>query len=514
MKINNYIKSIYGKPIKRKRNLEKIKSFFNYIHSTSDGIDDITWSDLNMDDIYCEIDRTFSTPGEDSLYKILRTPLYDKSSLKKRNIIINFFQKNKSVRENISIALHKLDRTSSYVSSIFFGKLTDYPLYRILCYIFSFSFALSLIMSFILGFNKMGMFTVVLLSINMFIHYKLSQTIKEQVLSIVYLGNTISAASRICKINCDMLSDYNSKLNNLIKKLEPIHKNTLSISRLENIDVFGDYINIMFLIKEIAYFKCVNTLIKYKDDLLNLYLTVGEIDALISIASYRDGLVKYTEPTFVDSGKCLNVINLKHPLIKNCVPNSININNFGIIVTGSNMSGKSTFLRTLGANAVLAQTIYTCSADSYCSSLFNIVTSIKPGDDLLNGKSYYLAEAEALLRIINASRETIPCLCMIDEIYRGTNPIERISASCEILNYLSNHNALTIVATHDLQLTKITNGYKCYYFKEDVTDTGLIFDYTIKDGISPTRNAVKVLKFLGYPNEIITKTEDRIKCIE
>src|SRR3712207_765459 len=103
---------------------------------------------------------------------------------------------------------------------------------------------------------------------------------------------------------------------------------------------------------------------------------------------------------------------------------------------------------------------------------------------------------------------------MIDEIYRGTNPIERISASCEILNYLSNYNALAIVATHDLQLTTMSTGYKCYYFKEDVTNAGLIFDYTIKEDILPTRNAVKILKFLGYPAEILKKTEERIKAIE
>lgn len=510
----NYIKSHYGKYIKRKRNLSKIKNFFNHAYDSSNSVDDSTWADLNMDDVYCSIDRTFSTPGEQHLYKVLRTPLYDKSLLEKRNELISFFQDNSSIREKISLILHNLGKTDSYVDSIFFEETTNYPKYKILCYVCSFSFILSLFMCLFWGFSRFGMIALLLSFINMLIHYSLNKVIREQVLSMVYLGNTISAAVNISNINCEALSEYNSKLNSLIKPLDSIRKNTFTINRVESVDILGDYINIMFLIKEINYFKSISTLIKHKKDLLDLYLIIGKIDTLISIASFRDGLPKYTKPNFVDNSKFLSVTNLEHPLVQNAIPNSIDINNFGIIITGSNMSGKSTFLRTVGVNALLAQTIYTCIADSYSSSIFNIITSIKPGDDLLGGKSYYLAEAEALLRIINASNEKIPCLCMIDEIYRGTNPLERINASCEILNYLSSHNALTLVATHDLQLTKMTNGYKCYYFKEDVTNTGLTFDYKIKEGISPTRNAVKILKFLGYPSEIINKTEERIKAVE
>jgi len=168
------------------------------------------------------------------------------------------------------------------------------------------------------------------------------------------------------------------------------------------------------------------------------------------------------------------------------------------------MSGKSTFLRTIGVNVLFAQTICTVLAEKYEGSYFHIVTSISPGDNILGGKSYYMGEAEAILRIINSCGQKISCLCIIDEIFRGTNPIERISASIEILKYLSEHNALVIVATHDLEITEmVTEFYECYYFTEDVDEVGLKFDYLIKKGVSPTRNAIKLLKFLGYPEEIV-----------
>nr|WP_272507455.1 hypothetical protein [Clostridium aestuarii] len=186
------------------------------------------------------------------------------------------------------------------------------------------------------------------------------------------------------------------------------------------------------------------------------------------------------------------------------------MHNSGIILTGSNMAGKSTFLRTLGVNALFAQTIYTCLAKSYAGSFFNIVTSIEPQDNIIKGKSYYLGEAEALLRVVKASNNNIPCLTMVDEIFRGTNPTERINAAAEIMDYLNKHNTLAAIATHDLILTKIVKGYDCYYFREHVNEDGLTFDYLIKEGISPTRNAVRLLKLVGYPDEIIERIENRI----
>lgn len=201
---------------------------------------------------------------------------------------------------------------------------------------------------------------------------------------------------------------------------------------------------------------------------------------------------------------------MRHPLIKDAVPNSIEINESGIIITGSNMSGKSTFLRTFGVNVLFSQTICTCLCEKYEGSFFKVITSISPDDNIMGGKSYYMAEAEAILRIIKNCDGENPSLCIIDEIFRGTNPVERISAACEILDYLPEHFATAIVATHDIELADmVKHHYDCYYFTEDVGKEGLEFDYKIKKGIIKTRNAIKLLKFLGYPEEIVEGAEKR-----
>ena len=235
------------------------------------------------------------------------------------------------------------------------------------------------------------------------------------------------------------------------------------------------------------------------------------MDALLATASYRASFEATCEPDFTASKQCLEAIDLKHPLLEKPVPNSLVLNKKGLVITGSNMSGKSTFLRTVGVNAILAQTMYTCIATSYKGDFFKIISSISPDDNLLGGKSYYLSEAEALLRIIKQCNDKIPTLCMIDEIFRGTNPVERVAAATVILKYLAKHNAIALVATHDLELTRTAEArYDCYYFREDINEKGLTFDYLMKKGVSPTRNAVRILKYIGYPEEIINDTEDMI----
>ena len=102
------------------------------------------------------------------------------------------------------------------------------------------------------------------------------------------------------------------------------------------------------------------------------------------------------------------------------------------------------------------------------------------------------------------------------EIFRGTNPVERISSSAEILSYINERNAIAIVATHDRELTDmLKDEYEFYYFSEDIDDnTGLSFDYKLKKGVSKTRNAIRLLEYIGYPNEIIQKSYKRSEELE
>jgi DNA mismatch repair ATPase MutS len=201
---------------------------------------------------------------------------------------------------------------------------------------------------------------------------------------------------------------------------------------------------------------------------------------------------------------------MRHPLLEAAVPNSIVMRaGEGTIVTGSNMSGKSTFLRTVGVTAVMAQTVHTALAADYSAPVLRVRTCIGMRDDLLAGRSYYIAEVEAVHDLIRTSADGDAHLFLIDELFRGTNAVERIAAGEAVLRELvtaatQRKPHLAVVATHDAELVDLlADLYAPAYFGDDMTDAGLVFDYRIKAGRASTRNAIALLKHQGAPDRVV-----------
>lgn len=350
--------------------------------------------------------------------------------------------------------------------------------------------------------------------LNIYINSKERDRIKAN--GLMYLRRVIKASKQIVKINDKNLDDFNIKIRENLKDLKSIDRNTIMISFINMWGGVFEFISVLFLLEETAYYKIADSIEKNKDSILSLYKTLGEMEAIISIGSYEEEKKdKITRPKFIRE-ITLEIKNGIHPIIENPVANSINMSKRGIVLTGTNMSGKSTFLRMLGVNMLFAQAFNFVLAEKYEGPIFNIVTSISPNDDLSVGKSFYMAEAESILRIIRALDKELPVFCAIDEIFRGTNPIERISASAEILTYINNKNSISIVATHDRELVDILKeSYEFYYFSENVdSKNGLSFDYKLKRGVSKTRNAIKLLEYIGYPKDIINKSYRRSEKLE
>lgn len=246
---------------------------------------------------------------------------------------------------------------------------------------------------------------------------------------------------------------------------------------------------------------------------MRVYEYIGELDALIAVASFRDSLNYYVKPDIeISVGKFKNRLefeDLYHPLIENPVVNSGKFYR-GSLITGSNASGKSTFIKTVAVNAILAQTIYMTCAKKYISSMYNIYTSMALKDDILNSESYFMVEIRSLKRIVDNVNNEKPTLCFVDEILRGTNTIERIASSCEVLGYLSLGNCLCFAATHDIELTYLLEGkFDNYHFEENITDKDIEFDYKLHRGKAQSRNAIKLLSFMGYDADIVGKASNR-----
>lgn len=298
--------------------------------------------------------------------------------------------------------------------------------------------------------------------------------------------------------------DYNEFFGKCAVKCATILKKARSVG-LGGGDPFGlsEYAKMLFLSEARGFLRALKHVEEDVAVLRVLYRKLGELDAFQSVASYRRGLRIFSKPKFVEAGQYIRAESVGHPLLSNPVYNSITIDHKNIVVTGSNMSGKSTFLRTVAINSVFAQTIYTTVSKQYETSFFNVLTSISPSDDLLEGKSYYMAEAEALLRMVNVLEEDRCSLLIIDEIFRGTNPLERVAAASALLQYFAKRNTLVIVATHDMEITQnVDADYTSYHFSENVTRDSLDFDYKLKEGPLTKPNGIRILEYIGYPEEI------------
>ena len=198
-----------------------------------------------------------------------------------------------------------------------------------------------------------------------------------------------------------------------------------------------------------------------------------------------------------------------HPMLKEPVPNDL-VTERSILITGSNASGKSTYLRSAVLCALMAQTICTCTCGEYRSSPFRIYTSIALSDDLLAGESYYIAEIRSLKLILDEQKKGGFVLCALDEVLRGTNTTERIAASAEILKALSQPGTICLAATHDAELCALCGeGYQLAHFEETVSDTAISFDYRLKPGPAETRNAIHLLKLMGFDDAIVVSAHDR-----
>jgi DNA mismatch repair ATPase MutS len=474
-------------------------------------IDEMTWRDLVMDEVFKKIDYTSSTAGEYVFYDMLRRPVFDNKILDDRQEKIKKFENDEIIKQKVVKVLRKAGKTDMDVANILYSDMEYEKKFHWICKGLYLALIVMMILMAVIK-SSVFMFAFgILLMANMALHYNLKMKMVGRVEAVQYLGRLVNCSEELARVFDSIDSNMAKELRSIKKECKKLGKRSRNVSLVEGLDVLGDYLTIIFLIKERSFFDSVREVEKNKEHLQRLFRIFGEVDTFVAVSEYRESIEKYCKPVFREESKYLKLRGIAHPLIDNPISNDISVSGHSVLITGSNMSGKSTFVRMVGVNALLAQTIMTCICDSYEASFFKIVTSISPQDDLMGGKSYYMSEAESIKRIVDTSGDKITTLALIDEIFRGTNPIERVNAAAEILDYVDARNGLVMVATHDLELTKMVKNYDFYYFMDDVDDEGLAFDYTIRPGISPTRNAVKVLKLLGYPDELLDRIEKQLE---
>ena len=353
----------------------------------------------------------------------------------------------------------------------------------------------------LLGFVQGILLTLVSVVFNT-IYYSIKKAkLETELNSMRYLVQTIACGSQIAKINTPLQDEIKQSLAPL-KKITRFAFSFRAKNGSEG-DMLFEYINIIFMLPFISYQTVTTTLAKHQQAAIDLWNLLGKLEVAAAILNFRTYMPITCLPTFQTSGG-VQATGTYHPLLSEAVMNDVAWTH-NTLVTGSNASGKSTYVKSIAINCILAQTIQTAVAETFTMVPGHVITSMAVEDDLFEGDSYFVAEIKSIKRLLATVATNQRCYCFVDEILKGTNTVERIAASASIIHWLRAYPSLAFVATHDIELTEILKNDCCnIHFSEQVTeDDGISFDYKVKSGPALSRNAIALLKVMGYPETIV-----------
>ena len=495
--------------------IENIKKEFER-YKDEHCIDDITAEDISINDIFKRVNYSKSSAGDTHLYAMLRDPnlISDREAFEKK---VRFFTENPKDRADYELYFNKIGRmlkVSFFDCLDYFDTVNRKSLIPDLLSTVFLIAGIALIFVYPTG----GILaTVAALVYNILTYYSERGVIEPYIVTFSYIYRFIKEASSLANFKTEVLTDENKKIKECVDDLKPFMKNAGIVTSGRGtstgvgnpFEMIGDYLAMTLHLDIIKFYQMLDVVKNNKETIEKLYITLGEIEGYINVSLLRESLNgQWCVPK---KGEVLSVKEGYHPLIEDPVKNSIKADK-GVLITGSNASGKSTFLKTVLINVIFAQNLNTAFASEYEAPSFSVFSSMSLRDDLGGKDSYFMVEIKAVKRIIDYASQNPDkrILCFVDEVLRGTNTVERIAASTEILRYLSNINCVTFAATHDGELTFLLEDlYDNYHFEEEIIENDVLFNYRLNKGRATSRNAIKLLSVMGFNSSIVDSASER-----
>ena len=501
-----------GKAPEKEYKIERFLRISGYYekHPEAFQIDDITWNDLGMDDIFQRVDYAISSTGEEYLYYLLRTPQFEEEKLKHFDEVVEYYSAEEEKRVQYQCLMRRLGNT---------GK---FSLYDYLEYLEQFgdrsnrkdyvSLIVFVVLLVVLYFNlSIGIAgLIVWMLYQIFSYFGVKKEIEPYIISLAYMTRLINISEDVAKVLPEVCREEKQSLEAAAKKLKKSQKGVFWVfspgsNKTGNpFDVVLDYTRMIFHVDLIYFNKMLGEIMHHMKEIDSLITNMGYLEAAICVGLYRASLKEgWCKPVFTEE-HVLKVEEGYHPLLATPVKNSITADK-GVLLTGSNASGKSTFLKMMALSSLLAQTMFTVTAKGYQAPFYYLYSSMSLRDDLESGESYYIVEIKAIKRILdNRALGRGKILCFVDEVLRGTNTVERIAASTQILLSMTGDDIQCFAATHDIELTQLLEDvYDNYHFEEEIKDGDILFNYQLRPGKATTRNAIKLLEIMGYEPQII-----------
>ncbi|WP_418725113.1 MutS-related protein [Dysosmobacter sp.] len=489
-----------------------IRSYFDFRRDTGrDGflLDEITWNDLEGDEVFRRINPGLTTSGEQYLYYMLRSPARDEGTWTGRRALIGLMGRDGELRLALQLLLSRLGRARR---ADLCGAF--YPSERgpgwLLVYLAMVIAVIAAACALPFGKGQAAMALILLLSANAGLHEFRLRRIQRDFATVNYTVGMVQTLERIRKLRRPELDRWLGGSYAALDELRSVLRVGALPAMTDNGGA-GDLLTTLLLLDLIAYEFLKNKLGRCHEAVFSVHEALGKLDAAIAAASWRESLPRWTEPELDFSGgrAHLEAEGMVHPLLEEAVPNDFSAGG-PLLITGSNASGKSTYLKAVAWNAVLAQSLCTCPAERYAASAFRIYTSMALQDDLRAGESYYIVETRSLKRILDAAAEEGAVLCAVDEVLRGTNTVERIAAASAVLETLADRGALCLAATHDGELGPLLAGrYAEGHFTEQLEGDAIFFDYRLRPGPAVTRNAIELLRIMGVEADVVDRARRR-----
>lgn len=503
------IKGEYGKKPKwtlDERDYNSMKRYFLKAPLDEPYLDDITWNDLNMDALFKRFKNTQSSVGDEYAYRFFRKQ--QNKNLTHLEEVVTELDTLSEERSQLQFAFYNIGRTTNNTLIDNILDPTNFPKLPYLKIVLTTLLSVGSILLLFFNIDLGALMIPCSLLVTMFMFSFAMKKIGKEMLTLDIFVRLIRAAQLIVKLNIPSLKTETNLLKENLKVFKGVNFLTETLMHASS----GKSGGLMVLVS--AYFGLyafcfrffVSLFTKYRKEVLQLYETIGFIELAISVASYRNTLDYYCHPTFTEDTE-LVFCEIVHPLLKHPVSNSHTIKN-KVLITGSNASGKSTFSKTIAVNVILGQTINTCLAKSFQFQACSVFTSMNLKDDILTGDSFYVAEVKSLKRLLEEADKPPYTMLFLDELFKGTNVVERIASASVILKKLAENNCFICLTTHDMELCHILkNYYTNYHFSETITKDDIFFDYQLQEGMSTGSNAIKLLAYCDYPSSIVKEAE-------
>lgn len=460
-------------------------------------IDDKTWTDLDMDTLFHKSNFNFTAIGEMKWYATLRKMF----TINNKKLVNQF--KDEQFRVNVSYHLALIGKVVYPLSPDQIKPVKRNNLFM-LCPFLPLLGAIIIFINISLG------ILIILFSIllNIGLSAYLKKSYSQDLKSIFYTSKVIKHSYSLSKIKGTPSINIDFQQFKLARSLSGF------IGKADDQDIGGTFIMLfkMSFMLDYFFFHIIQfTYVKHQEELLQCYDYISTLDNHYSLVMYRRTLHTYCEPSIIKDKQQITFSNLLHPLLTEAVPNSLNIKH-NILLTGSNASGKSTFMKAVATNLILAQTLNTATAEAFSYKPGLVYTSMANTDDILSGDSYFMTELKSIRRLFNIKNNQL-VYCFIDEIFKGTNTTERIAASESVLNYLDTEKHYKVIAaTHDIELSEyLKANYENYHFNESIENNQIYFDYKIKKGKANTRNAIELLRITQFPEKVYTRAKQTIE---